>query len=235
MGKELQLRQGNFASFSIDKLFLRPQMGHEEAKEIIGATCSVMDDQTRVWHVRMPGLSQAALKVLDIASPVLHWLDDEEADLNDYLADPTEPVLCVPSQDNNLFWQIKLRHRESMYGEPGSTLNYWQLSMHSERLTLGMKMHSTAAFLSMPNENGVVLGGATDRGFNDNSTRGYPAWLTLTTRQVTDVVMYDEDILSIKGGRQVSEPEPYLDDETRSERTRQLCASKYLHGYPDTE
>ena len=64
-------------------------------------------------------------------------------------------------------------------------------------------MHSTAAFLSMPNADGVVLGGTTDRGFNDNSARGYPAWLTLTTRQVTDVVMYDEDILSIKGGRQL--------------------------------
>ena len=72
-------------------------------------------------------------------------------------------------------------------------------------------MHSTAAFLSMPNEDGVVLGGTTDRGFNDNSTRGYPTWLTLTTRQVTDVVMYDEEILSIKRGRQVSEPEPYLE------------------------
>ena len=36
-----------------------------------------------------------------------------------------------------------------------------------------------------------------------------------------------------KGGRQVSEPEPYLDDVTRSERIRQICASKYLYGYPD--
>ena len=94
-------------------------------------------------------------------------------------------------------------------------------------------MHSTAAFLSMPNADGIVLGGTTDRGFNDNSARGYPAWLTLTTRQVTDVVMNDQEILSVKGGRQVSEPEPYLDDVTRSERIRQICASKYLHGYPD--
>ena len=94
-------------------------------------------------------------------------------------------------------------------------------------------MHSTAAFLSMPNADGVVLGGTTDRGFNDNSARGYPAWLTLTTRQVTDVVMNDQEILSVKGGRQVSEPEPYLDDVTRSERIRQICASKYLYGYPD--
>ena len=233
MGKELQLRQGNFESFSTAKLLLRRQMGHEEAKDILGAACSVTEDQTKVWYVRMPGLFQATLKVPDLVSPVLHWLDDEEAALNDYLADPTEPVLCVPSQYHDQFWRMKSQYRESMYGEPGSTMNYWQLSVHSERLTLGMKMHSTAAFLSMPNEDGVVLGGNTDRGFNDNSARGYPIWQSLTTRQITDVVMYDEEILSVKGGRQVPEPEPHLDDETRSERTRQLCALKYLHGYPD--
>ena len=87
----------------------------------------------------------------------------------------------------------------------------------------------------MPNADGVVLGGTTDRGFNDNSARGYPAWLTLTTRQVTDVVMNDQEILSVKGGRQVSEPEPYLDDETRNERIRQICATKYLYGYSDSK
>ena len=57
-------------------------------------------------------------------------------------------------------------------------------------------MHSTAAFLSMPNQDGVVLGGNAVRGFNDNSTRGYPARMSLTTRQVTDVVMCDEQILA---------------------------------------
>ena len=163
----------------------------------------------------LPGLFQATLKVPDLLSQVLHWLDDEEADLNDYLADPTEPVLCVPSQYHDQFWRMKSQYRESMYGEPGSTMNYWQLSVHSERLTLGMKLHSTAAFLSIPNEDGVVLGGNTGRGFSDNSARGYPIWLSLTTRQVTDVVMYDEEILSVKGGRQVPEPEPHLDDDAR--------------------
>ena len=68
-------------------------------------------------------------------------------------------------------------------------------------------MHSTAAFLSMPNENGIVLGGTPGQGFNDNSARGYPAWMTITTRQVTDVVMNDQEILAVKGGRQVSAPE----------------------------
>ena len=31
----------------------------------------------------------------------------------------------------------------------------------------------------------------------------------------------------------IQPPEPHLEDETRSERTRQLCALKYLHGYAD--
>ena len=53
-------------------------------------------------------------------------------------------------------------------------MNFWQLSAHSERLTLGVKMHSTAASLSMPDSDGVVLGGNSDRGFNDNTVRGYP-------------------------------------------------------------
>ena len=106
MGKELQLRQGNFASFSITKLSLRPQMDPDEAREILGAMCSV---KTRVWHVKMPDFSQATLRMPDLVSPELHWLDDEEADLNDYLADPTNPVLCVPGPDNQLYWQIKIQ------------------------------------------------------------------------------------------------------------------------------
>ena len=199
MGKELQLRQGNFASFWRAKLLLSPQLESDDAREIIGAMCSLTEDKTRVWHVRMPDLRQAAQRMPDLASPALHWLSEGEADLNDYLKDPTDPVLCVPGPDHHGHWEIKLQSRESMYGEPGSTRNYWQLSMHSERLTLGMKMHSTAAFLSMPNAEGIVLGGSMGRGFNDNSARGYPAWLTLTTRQVTDVVMDDQEILSVKG------------------------------------
>ena len=70
-------------------------------------------------------------------------------------------------------------------------------------------MHSTAEFLSMPNQHGLVMGGNAERGFNDNSARGYPTRLALTTRQVTDVVMYDEDILAVKGGRQIAAPEQH--------------------------
>ena len=94
-------------------------------------------------------------------------------------------------------------------------------------------MRSAAAFLSMPNEDGIILGGKTVRGFNENTMRGYPLRLTLTTRQVTDVVMYDEDILCVKGGQQV----PALMQsypEVKREAVRKVCALRYLDRYPDT-
>ena len=87
-GKGIAVEQGNFESFSTGKLLLRPNMGYDEAKDIIGAACSVLEDQTKIWYVKMPGLFQAKLKVPDLVSPALHWLDDKETDLNDYLADP---------------------------------------------------------------------------------------------------------------------------------------------------
>ena len=49
------------------------------------------------------------------------------------------------------------------------------------------------------------------------------------------MLLCDEDILSVKGGRQVSDAEPSMDDESKRERVRQICALKYLHGYPDTK
>ena len=88
---------------------------------------------------------------------------------------------------------------ECKFGGPGSTKNFWELSAYTDRLTLGVKMHSTAAFLSMPNKDGINMGGKTFRGFNDNTMRGYPLWLPLTTSQMSDVVMLDEDILRLEG------------------------------------
>ena len=88
----------------------------------------------------------------------------------------------------------------------------------------------------MPNSDGVVIGRNSDRGFNDNTVRGYPLRLTLTTRQVTDIVMYDEEILSAKGGRMVKDDhQAPADEEAKREQTRQTCALRYLDGYPDTK
>ena len=204
MGKELRLRQQNFGSFSSQQVFLREGLRHEDAKDILGATCSVLEDKTKVWHVKMPEFVELERDQPSLKTPILHMLEDDVTNLNDYLDDPTDPVICVPEQDHDHYWRLLgSSSPESTLGGPGSTLNFWQLSAHSERLTLGVKMHSTAAFLSMPNSDGVVLGGNSSRGFNDNTVRGYPLRLTLTTRQVTDVVMYDEEILSAKGGRKV--------------------------------
>ena len=139
MGKELQLRQGNFASFSVTKLLLSHLLSAEAAKDVLGASCSVTEDKTKIWHVRMPDFRQARSETADIVTPDLHWLADEEADLNDYLADPTHPVLCLPGPDDLLYWDLKGLSSESIYGEPGSTRNFWQLSMHSQRLTLGRR------------------------------------------------------------------------------------------------
>ena len=103
-------------------------------------------------------------------------------------------------------------------------MNFWELSAHSERLTLGVKMHSTTAFLSMPNKDGIILAGKTDKGFNENTTRGYPLWLPPTTYQVTDVVMRDEDILCAKGGRHVPDKSrSILDPEENKEAVRKVC------------
>ena len=97
-------------------------------------------------------------------------------------------------------------------------------------------MRSTAAFLSMPNKDGIIMGGKTARGFNENTMRGYPLCLPLTTLQVSDIVMQDEDILCAKGGRHVPDnSQEILDPEENREAIRKVCALRCLDAYPDTK
>ena len=35
-----------------------------------------------------------------LVSPELHLLDEEDSDLNEYMLDPTDPVECLPDQDD---------------------------------------------------------------------------------------------------------------------------------------
>ena len=236
MGKELQLRQQNFSCFSTDHVLLRENMRHEDAREILGAICTVQEDKTKVWHVKMPEFIEEIASAPTIQSPLLHMLEDDEFNLIDYLEDPLDPVLCVPDQDHDHYFRLLHQSAESALGGPGSTMNFWDTAAGSQRLTLGVRMHSAAAFLSTPNSDGVVRGGNSDRGFNDNTIRGYPLRLNIPTRQVTDVVMYDEDILAVKGGRRVKDNRGLsLDEETRREEARKTCALRYLEGYPDTK
>ena len=48
MGKELRLRQGNFGSYSTHRVFLREGLRHDEARDILGAVCSVLEDKSSV-------------------------------------------------------------------------------------------------------------------------------------------------------------------------------------------
>ena len=116
-------------------------MKYDEAKEILGAACAVQEDKAKVWYVKMPGCIQ--LGDTSLVSPELHLLDEEDSDLNEYMLDPTDPVECLPDQDDPEYWSLMRGARECKFCGPGSTVNFWELSAHSERLTLGVKMHST--------------------------------------------------------------------------------------------
>ena len=79
-----------------------------------------------------------------IQTPSLRMLEDDETNLNDYLEDPTNPVLCVPEKYHDHYWRLLHSSLESHLGGPGSTMNFWDTSAGVERLTLGVRMHSAS-------------------------------------------------------------------------------------------
>ena len=101
MGKELQLRQQNFGCFSTQHVFLREDLRHEHAKDILGATCTVLEDKTKVWYVKMSEFVELERDQPSLKTPLLHMLEDGAINLSDYLDDPTDLVLCVPEQDHD--------------------------------------------------------------------------------------------------------------------------------------
>ena len=148
-----------------------------------------------------------------------------EQELQEYMQEPTEPVRCLPDVANFVYWKRKASSLECRHGGPGSTIDFWLTSSFITRLTLGVKMHPTAAFLSMPYANGIVIGGAIARGFNDGTERGYPLLLTLSTRQVSDIVKLDEEILRPKVGRLHSDgPVPAYEDSSEGLEASDMCA-----------
>ena len=91
MGKELRLRQRNFGSYSMDRVFLQE---NDDARDILGATCTVLEDKSKVWHVKMPQFIEMEIGTPSMMPPALRMLSEDESDLNEYLDDPTDPVLC---------------------------------------------------------------------------------------------------------------------------------------------
>ena len=55
--------------------------------------------------------------------PWLHlnytFLDESESDLHEYTLDPTDPVVCLPDQDDPGYWTKRRSAGECKYGGPG--------------------------------------------------------------------------------------------------------------------
>ena len=75
-------------------MFLREGLRSDDARDILGATCTVLEDKSVVWHVKMPEFIEMEIGTPSMMSPALRMLSEDESDLNEYLDDPTDPVLC---------------------------------------------------------------------------------------------------------------------------------------------
>ena len=59
----------------------------------IRASCVVQDDKSKVLYVKMPEFIEPG--DTSLLSPELHMLNEGESDLNEYLDDPTDSVVCT--------------------------------------------------------------------------------------------------------------------------------------------
>ena len=75
-----------------------------------------------------------------LVAPELCLLDETESDVNEYMLEPTDPVVCLPDQHDPDYWHLRRSADECKYGGPGSTMNFWAQSSFIDRLTLGVKM-----------------------------------------------------------------------------------------------
>ena len=88
-------------------------------------------------------------------------------------------------------------------------------------------MHPTAAFISMPNREGVITGGLTSRGLSDQTARVYPLQLGLLTP--TRFIRFDKNILSTV---QHVIPSEIPADEGCTGRCQKFLTSGTLIGFP---
>ena len=111
MGMELQLRQAKFGSYSQGRVHLRDRMQYEEARGILGTMCAVQEDKTKLWYVKMPLLEQ--LGDTSLVSPELCFLDESKSDLNEYMFDPTDAVVCLPDHTQIIACNRDISHWRS--------------------------------------------------------------------------------------------------------------------------
>ena len=112
-------------------------MHYDEAKDFLGAMCAVQEDKTKVWCVKLPSFEQ--LGDTSLVSPELCFLDEEESDLNEYMLDPTDPVICLPDQYDPDYWAQSRSAHECKHGGPtrinceflGTVRLCWQTHLRS--------------------------------------------------------------------------------------------------------
>ena len=155
-----------------------------EGKNILGACSIKKPRQERKWFAKIPDF-KAPDAATSFHCPALGLVDEGTHESNDYMEDPTNLVFCLADVTPGNVPYDRNVEPECTHGG----------TRFESRIAVGFRMHPTAAFLSMPNDCGVITGGTTSRGFHDHSERGYPLFLNLSTQQVSDVVRYDEKIL----------------------------------------
>ena len=109
-------------------------MDYEVASAVIGAYCVEGDDKDKEWFVKVP-------------------------EIQEYMTEPSQPARCLPDLMDSAHQFYQSVSKECRFGGPGSTINCWAVSVSAMRLTLCVRMHPTAAFLSMPNASGTIAAG----------------------------------------------------------------------------
>ena len=106
-------------------------------------------------------------------------------------------VLCLEDIDPTRRAYARQTEPECTYGNLGSAINFWKISQRADRITMGFKMPTNAAFNSMPNKDVVVVGGKNQpRGYHDGSRRVYTLELGLSTTEISAAVTLVDYLLS---------------------------------------
>ena len=78
-----------------------------------------------------------------------------------------DDFLCLEDIDPSNRDEVQLKFPECTLGDLGSMVKFWRISQ-ADRITMGFKMPTAAAFTSMPNYEGIIAGGGGQpRGYND--------------------------------------------------------------------
>ena len=87
----------------------------------------MLEDKTKIWYVKMPEFIELEMDLPYLKTPLLHMLEEDESDRNEYLDDPIDPVLCVPDQGHERYWEILKSQPEC---------NFWWSTVYLELLAV---------------------------------------------------------------------------------------------------